>query len=73
MSTTATTTTECKTMSIPEAGSLYLGLGRHSSYVAAKRGDIPTIRVGKLLRVPVIAMERKLNEVTVAPSERPAA
>jgi hypothetical protein len=26
-----------------------------------RRGDIPTIRVGKLLRVPIAAMDRKLE------------
>jgi excisionase family DNA binding protein len=36
---------------VPEAGRL-LGLGRNSAYEAAKRGDIPTIRMGRLLRVP---------------------
>jgi hypothetical protein len=29
---------------VPEAGAL-LGLGRNASYEAAKRGDIPTIRI----------------------------
>jgi hypothetical protein len=53
--------TECKTLSIPEAGSLYFGLSRNGSYDAAKRGDIPTIRVGRKFRVPVAAMERKLD------------
>jgi len=51
-----------KTMSVPEAGKCYFGLSRNGSYEAAARGDIPTIRVGKLLRVPRIAMERKLAE-----------
>ncbi len=36
---------------VPEAGRL-LGLGRNAAYDAAKRGDIPTIRIGRLLRVP---------------------
>lgn len=36
---------------VPEAGQL-LGLGRNAAYEAAKRGDIPTIRMGRLLRVP---------------------
>ena len=36
---------------VPEAGRL-LGLGRNAAYDAAKRGDIPTIRMGRLLRVP---------------------
>jgi hypothetical protein len=49
------------TMTVPEAGEKYYGLGRDASYAAAQRGDIPTIRVGRLLRVPVAAMDRKLE------------
>jgi len=53
-----------KTLSIPEAGWRYFRLGRNASYEAAKRGDIPVIKLGaKKKRVPVIAMERKLTEV----------
>lgn len=51
-----------KTLSVPEAGRRYFGLSRNASYEAAHRGDIPTIRIGRLLRVPVIALERKLEE-----------
>ena len=51
-----------KTMSVPEAGEIYYELGRNASYEAARRGDIPTIRVGRLLRVPVAVMERKVGE-----------
>ena len=50
------------TMTVPEAGKKYFGLSRDASYAAAQRGDIPTIRVGRLLRVPVAAMERKLEQ-----------
>ena len=53
--------TEPKTLSVPDAGRKYFNLSRGSSYEAAKRGDIPTIKIGKLLRVPVAAMERKLE------------
>jgi excisionase family DNA binding protein len=49
------------TMTVPEAGEKYYGLSRDASYAAAQRGDIPTIRVGRLLRVPVAAMDRKLE------------
>jgi hypothetical protein len=49
------------TISVPEAGKKYLGLSRNSSYAAAGDGVIPTIRVGRLLRVPVKAMEVLLN------------
>jgi excisionase family DNA binding protein len=53
-----------KTMSVPEAGKLYYDLSRNASYEAARRGEIPTVRVGRLLRVPVTAMERHLEEAT---------
>jgi hypothetical protein len=49
------------TMSVPEAGKKYYSLSRDASYAAAQRGDIPTIRVGRLLRVPIAAMDRKLE------------
>ena len=49
------------TLSVPEAGKKYLGLSRDGSYRAAERGEIPTIRIGRLLRVPVRAMERLLD------------
>ena len=47
-------------LDVPEAGAK-LGLGRNASYAAAKRGDIPTIKIGRLLRVPVRALEEILN------------
>jgi hypothetical protein len=50
-----------KTLTVPEAGRRYFGLSRNASYIAAARGDIPTIRVGRLLRVPIAAMERRLE------------
>jgi hypothetical protein len=49
------------TITVPEAGRRYFDMSRGASYAAAMRGDIPTIRVGRLLRVPVRAMERKLD------------
>jgi excisionase family DNA binding protein len=50
-----------KTITVPEAGAEYFGLSRGASYEAAKRGEIPTIKIGKLLRVPVRALEDMLN------------
>lgn len=38
-------------MSVPEAGG-HVGLGRSSSYAAADRGEIPTIRLGRKMVVP---------------------
>jgi len=52
--------TECKTMSIPEAGRV-LGIGRDAAYQAARHGQIPTIRLGRRLVVPVAALERLLE------------
>ncbi len=53
-------TDECLTMSVPEAGRV-LGLARNASYSAAARGEIPTVRIGRLLRVPKRALERMLD------------
>jgi len=53
---------EPKTVSVPEAGRRWFGIGRNASYEAARRGEIPTIRMGRLLRVPVVALQRKLEQ-----------
>jgi excisionase family DNA binding protein len=56
---------------VPEAGRL-LGLGRNAAYDAAKRGDIPTLRIGRLLLVPKIPFHRMLGIAEIAktvPSE----
>jgi hypothetical protein len=50
------------TLSVPEAGKRYFQLSRSAAYAAAARGDIPAIRIGKLLRVPVRALEQMLNQ-----------
>ncbi|MEH2569782.1 helix-turn-helix domain-containing protein [Bradyrhizobium sp. AZCC 2289] len=52
----------CKTLTVPEAGKLYFGLSMNGSYLAAQRGDIPTIRIGGRLRVPVRALEAMLEQ-----------
>jgi hypothetical protein len=49
------------TISVPQAGKRYFGLSRNGSYSAAQRGRIPTIKIGRLLRVPVRALERMLD------------
>ena len=48
-------------LSVPEAG-LLLGLARSASYSAAKRGEIPTIKIGGKFIVPKAALERMLAE-----------
>lgn len=50
-----------KTLSIPEAGKA-LGIGRSAAYEAARTGQLPTIRIGKRLLVPIIALERLLEQ-----------
>jgi hypothetical protein len=49
------------TISVPEAGKKYFGLSRNASYDAAARGELPVIRIGRLLRVPVRALEQMLD------------
>jgi len=56
------------TISVPEAGRRYFGLSRNGSYAAAGRGEIPTIKVGRLLRVPVRALERMLDQTAQKPA-----
>jgi hypothetical protein len=56
------------TVSVPEAGKKYFGLSKNASYDAAARGEIPTVKVGKLLRVPVRAMERILDAACKLPA-----
>ena len=48
--------------SVPRAGSV-LGLGRWAAYEAAKRGDIPTIRIGERLCVSVVWLEQTVGVV----------
>jgi excisionase family DNA binding protein len=49
-----------KTLTIPEAAKA-LGIGRNAGYEAARRGEIPTIRIGKRLLVPLVALDRMLQ------------
>jgi hypothetical protein len=52
------------TMSVPAAGKKYFGLSRNGAYDAAKRGEIPTIKIGRLLRVPIRALETMLDRAS---------
>ena len=44
----------------PEAGQV-LGLRRGTTYAAARSGDIRTIRIGRLLKVPTPWLRQKLG------------
>ncbi len=49
------------TISVPEAGRLFYGLGRNAAYLAAHTGDIPTIKIGGRIMVPVAPIAEKLG------------
>jgi len=51
---------ERQTFTVEEAARI-LGLGRNTAYVAARRGELPTIRIGKRMIVPRVALERLLG------------
>ena len=48
------------TISVPRAGAL-LGLGRSAAYAAADAGQLPTLRIGRKLRVPTAALRRMVG------------
>jgi excisionase family DNA binding protein len=48
-----------RTVTVKEAATI-LGVGRNKAYEAARSGEIPTIRIGKRLLVPLTALERLL-------------
>jgi excisionase family DNA binding protein len=50
----------CLVYTVPVAGAL-LGLTKNASYEAARRGDIPTIKIGKLLKVPKAALHAMID------------
>jgi excisionase family DNA binding protein len=49
------------TLTIAEAGEV-LGIGRSAAYEAARTGQIPTIRIGRRLLVPIAALQKQLDE-----------
>ena len=49
------------TLSVPEAGRR-LGVGRCKSYELARLGLLPVLRLGKKLRVPVVAMDQMMRD-----------
>ncbi len=52
-------TTDRVTLTVPEAAQR-LGIGRNQGYECARRGEIPTLRLGKRLVVPRAAFEAML-------------
>jgi Helix-turn-helix domain len=61
------------TLTVPEAGRRYFGLSVQGAYAAAQKGQMPVIRIGRRLRVPVRALEAMLDRAaTTTLSERAA-
>jgi hypothetical protein len=58
--------TQRATLSVYPETAAILGLSKASAYDAAKRGDIPTIRIGRRLLVPTAALRRLLLGDAVA-------
>lgn len=56
------------TLTVPEAGAKYFGLSRNAAYAAAARGELPTVRIGRLLKVPVRAMEKIMDAAEPRPT-----
>src|SRR5438309_1507486 len=54
-----------------EAAAKVLGVGRTAAYDAARRGQFPTRRIGRRLRVPVPAFLNWLTEGTSLPGSEP--
>lgn len=48
------------TVSVPEAARI-LGIGRNTAYVAARRGDLPTVRIGGRIVVPTHRLVEMLD------------
>ncbi len=58
------------TVTVQEAARL-LGLARASAYEGVRRGEIPTVRIGRRLLVPTALLRRMLGFDTVSePQER---
>ncbi len=55
-----------KTISVEEAAAL-LGISRNTAYEAVRRGEIPSIRIGKRFLIPAAALERMLDGAVTYP------
>lgn len=56
------------TITVEEAAAI-LGIGRSAAYEAARRGQLPTRRLGRRLFVPVPALLRWLGDEEPLPSD----
>jgi excisionase family DNA binding protein len=51
---------ERKTMTVPEAAKV-LGIGLSVAYEAARTGELPTIKFGRRILVPLVALDKMLE------------
>ena len=56
-----------RAISINEAAET-LGIGVSKAYEAANSGELPTIRIGKRILVPLVALEKMLAKVKSEPA-----
>ncbi|GMQ90467.1 MAG: hypothetical protein BMS9Abin10_0849 [Gammaproteobacteria bacterium] len=61
---------QAETLSVPEAGEI-LGISRNGAYDAARRGELPVIKIGRKLLVPRIALERMLQDARPTTTAKP--
>ena len=54
--------------SVPRAGKKFFNLGRSASYEAARRGDIPTMWIGRKQFALIAVMKRRLEQGDPEPS-----
>ena len=59
--------TEPAVLSVVAAGRM-VGLGRSAAYDAIRRGELPSIRFGRRIVVPVAALKRLLEDGCAVPS-----
>lgn len=58
------------TLTVEEAAAL-LGISRAFAYEAVRRGEIPSIRIGRRVLVPRVALDRLVNGPEVGPDTQP--
>lgn len=58
-------------LTVPEAAQL-LRIGRGAAYEAARTGELPTVRIGRTLRVPRHALAALLGESEPSVPDLPA-
>ena len=71
--TTLAAAAERLTMTVEEAAEL-LGISRNSAYEAVRRGEIPSVRLGRRILIPTEQLRRLLageQPVTVTDGARP--